>query len=510
MSSAVRLPSELRQFLALAGPQSLLVRGPPGSGKSTLCLALLEAFGGDRLLITSRVTQQELEREFPWMGSAPTSGIQVVDASALDPPYRGGFTGGTEATILADGDPGEREALTEFMMLPAPVQEAWSRLPTTRPAAVVIDSWDALVEQYLGVRARHGSEALDRSEVERMLLRRMGRSPCHLILVLEREEQSQLDYLVNGVVVTRRELSDDRLERWLLIPKLRGIRVASSSYPYTVEGAKFQCIEPVRTPSSLPQGAIDPEPDAVAGQLWPGSRSFAGNFGRLPLGKISVLEADEDLPDEVLQHLVRPAIASTIARGGRVLLVPPASLSAEDIWSGLGEVAAGRPLAPSFRVVDVSRELGPTAAVVRPELVASIVPSNSLMASSSNPTGGDAELTRWLRGESPASAAPGLVVAYVNGLESLAASLRVAITPDVAATFIANVQTTLGGANVHLIALARPGTPLANSVRSLAAIRIEVRGRLGRVFLYGAKPWTPGFVLTEASDGGPYDLLRIV
>ncbi|HEV8050607.1 MAG TPA: hypothetical protein VGP88_08445, partial [Thermoplasmata archaeon] len=415
MSSAVRLPSELRQFLALDGPQTLLVRGPPGSGKSTLCLALLEAFGGDRLLVTSRVTQHELEREFPWMGSAPTSGIQIVDASALEPPYRGGFAGGTEATILADGEPGEREALTEFLMLPAPVQEAWSRLPTNRPAAVVIDSWDALVEQFLGMRSHNGAVTLDRPEVERMLLRRMGRSPCHLILVLEREEQSQLDYLVNGVVVTRRELTNDRLERWLLIPKLRGIRVASSSNPYTVEGAKFQCIEPVRTPAELPRGAIDAEPDPVSRQLWPGSRSFAGNFGRLPLGKISLLEADEDLPDEVLQHLVRPAIASTIARGGRVLLVPPASLSAEDIWSGIGEVVAGRPLATSFRVVDVSRELGPSSATSRPELVASIVSPNSLIASTSNPLGGDADLTQWLKGDGTPTAPPGLVVAYVTG-----------------------------------------------------------------------------------------------
>jgi KaiC/GvpD/RAD55 family RecA-like ATPase len=510
MSSAVRLPSELRQFLSLPGPQSLLVRGPPGSGKSTLCLALLEAFGGERLLVTSRVTQHELHREFPWMASTPNTGIQIVDASALEPPYRGGFGAATEATILTEGESSEREALSEFLMLPAPVQEAWSRLPTNQPSAVVIDSWDALVEQYLGMRNRHGADSLDRAEVERMLLRRMGRSPCHLILVLEREEQSQLDYLVNGVVVTRRELTDDRLERWLLIPKLRGIRVASSSYPYTVEGAKFQCIEPVRTPSELPRGTIDPDPDPVPRQLWPGSRSFAANFGRLPLGKISLLEADEDLPDEVLQHLVRPAIGHTIARGGRVLLVPPASLSADDIWAGISEIAPVGPLSQSFRVVDVSRELAPTSAATRPELAGSIVSPTSLVVSASNPLAGDAELTQWLKGDGSAEGAPGLVVVYVSGLESLSAALRVAITPDVAATFIANVQSTLGGANVHMVALARPDTPLAKAVRSLATIRIQVRGRLGRVFLYGAKPWTPGFVLTEASDGGPYDLLRIV
>ena len=182
------------------------------------------------------------------------------------------------------------------------------------------------------------------------------------------------------------------------------------------------------------------------------------NFGRLPLGKISVLEADEDLPDEVLQHLVRPAIGHTLAQGGRVLLVPPASLSADDIWAGISDIATPTILGQSFRVVDVSREARPAAAGGRPELVPTIVSPNSLVSSASNPIAGDAELTRWLKGTS-ASAKPGLVVVYVSGLESLSAALRVAITPDVAATFIANVQTTLGGANVHMVALARPGDP---------------------------------------------------
>jgi KaiC/GvpD/RAD55 family RecA-like ATPase len=509
MSSAVRLPAELREFLALGGPQTLLVRGPPGSGKSTLCLALLEAFAGDRVLVTSRVSQGELRREFPWIGEAGASTIQVVDASSTDPPFKGGFAAATGTQILEEGEPSERRAFEEFLMLPSPVQDAWSRLPPDRPSVVVIDSWDALVEQYLGMRSHHGSDALDRAEVERMLLRRMGRSRSHLILVLEREEQSQLDYLVNGVVVTRRELTEDRLERWLLLPKLRGIRVANSSYPYTVEGAKFQCIEPVRANVDLRGGEIDPEPHPIPRQLWPGSRSFAENFGRLPLGKMSLLEADEDLPDAVLQHLLRPVIGHVMRNGGHVLLVPAASLSSEEIWAGIDGVVPPDQLAKTIRVVDVSRDLGPRVAETRPELAGSVVAASTLIPSASNPDARDVELTRWLKGEG-AGAFPNLVVLYVAGLESLAASLRVAITPDIAASFLGSLQATLGGTNLHLIAIARPETPLAKPIRSLAAIRIRLHTRLGRVFLYGSKPWTPGFVLTEASDGGPYDLLRIV
>ncbi|MCI4337469.1 MAG: hypothetical protein L3K17_09860 [Thermoplasmata archaeon] len=509
MSSAVRLPSELREFLALRGPQSLLVRGPPGSGKSTLCLALLEASPGERVLVTSRVSDSELHREFPWMGENGTHGIQVVDSSDTEAPFRGGMATATQSLLLDSGSSKETEAFAEFLLLPGPIQEAWSRLPADKPATVVIDSWDALVEHYLGLRSHKPAEPIDRAEIERMLLRRMGRSPCHLILVLEREEQTQLDYLVNGVVVTRREMNHDRLERWLLLPKLRGIRVAHSSYPYTVEGAKFQCIEPVGISSELSRRPFDPEPEPMARMLWPGSRTFAESFGRLPLGALSLLEADDDLPDQMLQYLVRPAIGSTLSRGGHVLLVPSGALSAEDIWRSVeGSVTTAR-LHESFRIVDVSREVGPSAIDGCADLVPSIISPSAVIPTLSNPEAQEGELTGWLKGSTPGGS-PGLVVVYISGLESLAAALRVNITPEVAASFIAGIQATLGGSNLHMLTIGRTDSPLFKATRTLATKRIRVQQRQDRVFLYGSRPWTPGFVLTDASGSGPYDLLRIV
>jgi KaiC/GvpD/RAD55 family RecA-like ATPase len=509
MSSAVRLPSELREFLALPGPQTLLIRGPPGAGKSTLSLAILEAAAGTRILVSSRVSQTELQREFPWMGGATSQPVEIVDASSVESPFPGGMSEGIAATVLSDGPLEEHEPLQEFLLLPSPVQDAWSRLPNDGRACVVIDSWDALVEQYLGRRHRHGSEALDRAEVERMLLRRMGRSSAHLVLVLERDSESQLDYLVNGVIVARREIARDRLERWLWIPKLRGIRVANSGYPYTVEGGRFQCIEPLRAFDDLQTRSFDPDPTPSVPGLWPGSLSLADGFGRWPLGKMSALEPDEEIPESVLLHLVGPAMRHTLSRGGRVLVVPSPSLSFDELWGSVEGAVDPAVLAANFRVVDVSRELATRLGAAHPALRDTILAPDNVIGPVAASDQSTPPISAWLK-EDGGSHAPGLVILYISGLESLAASLRVAISPEVAAAFPASVQSTLGGGNLHLVAVGHSEAPLFRPMRSLAALRIEVRTRLGRVFLYGTKPWTPGFVLTESTSAGPFDLLRIV
>ncbi|MCI4363671.1 MAG: hypothetical protein L3K13_05130 [Thermoplasmata archaeon] len=509
MSTAVRLPIELRQFLALPGPQSLLIRGPPGSGKTTLSLALLEAAAGERLLITNRVSTKELSREFPWLGDNGSSSIQLVDASDTELSVHGISHAVSEAAMISDSDSRERQRLSEFLTLPPPVQEAWSRLPVDAPSTVVIDSWDALVESYLGRRGSRLDYPLDRAELERILLRWMGRSPSHLILVLETDQQSQLDYLVNGVVVTRRELVNERLERWLLLPKLRGIRVASAAYPYTVEGAKFQCIEPLRPYTQIRRGHVDPEPDIMPGFLWPGSRSFAEAFGRLPVGRMTLMEVEDEVPDHVVQHLLTPIMAHTIQNGGRTLVIPSPSLSAEEIWAPVEGLRPTGHLSDVFRVLDVSGQLERALRGGKKDLQATLIPIKALPTPSPDRDPDDNEISRWLKG-GVVGGPPGLVTMYGSGLEALATAMKIPLTSEIAAALPASIQTMLGGASLHLVAIGRVDNPLFRPLKSLASIHLRVLNRQGRVLVYGLKPWTTSFVLAESANAGPYDLLRIV
>lgn len=413
------------------------------------------------------------------------------------------------ASLIVEPESDERLRIEEFLTLPAPVQEAWSRVPNEGPSTIVIDSWDALIEHYMGRRMRRLAEPLDRGEIERMLLRLMGRSPSHLVLILETEQQSQLDYLVNGVIATRRELVNDRLERWLHLPKLRGIRIANASYPYTVEGAKFQCIEPLRAYADLHRGQIDPEPDPLPGYLWPGSKSFAESFGRLPVGRITLLEVEDDVPDYVVQHLLTPAEIHAAQSGGRVLVVPSPALSSDEIWDPLENVRSVSHLAEVFRVLDVSGQLERSMRTGKKSRLPTLVSLKSLPPPDPNRDPDDNELSRWLKG-GVVGGHPGLLTMYTSGLESLASAMKIPITAEVAASMPGAMQTMMGGSALHVIVIGRADTPMFRSVKTLASIHLRLLNRQGRALLYGLKPWTPGFVLAEPGNGGPYELLRIV
>lgn len=138
-----------------------------------------------------------------------------------------------------------------------------------------------------------------------------------------------------------------------------------------------------------------------------------------------------------------------------------------------------------------------------------IVPTQSLVPVDPSKASDDNEISRFFRGNVK-DGFPSLAVAYLTGLKSLATTMKFPITPEILDTFPASIQTSLGTARMHLVVVGGPDDTFFESIRSLAAVHVKMRMRLGRAFLYGTKPWTPGFVLTDAVNGGPYGLLRVV
>ena len=498
MSAVVSLPPEVTHFLTQPPPRTLLVRGLAGSGKTTLVLTLLDAFPGKRVYVTSRVGSPKLSRDFPWLGTDEGRKISVVDAS-------GRADSATETTRDlpsvkdATGAHGGKADGDERCMFP-PLQEAWDLVPPGQPAMVAIDSWDALVERFLSASTLSSGGPLDRAEMEHRVLDRFSRGPFHTVFVLERGDPTRLDYLVDGVVSLGCEAVEDRTERWLSLQKLRGVRLDSSSYPFTLENARFQCITPMLADFDPRLRPADPDPKPVPGFLWPGSAEFAADFGRLSLGHLTLFETEADVPEDAVGLVLAPIISQVIQSGGRVfhVLGPRTSLSA--IREQYRSLVSPEELQRQVRI------LTPVAADadVVPELKGVILPLPRRSDATIHPR--TPEAFRFLL-EGARTGAPSLTIAWAAGLSSLGALTGAPYRPETLPAIMLDYATL---ANVHAIFVGVTGDPLVESVRSAAVTRILFRSRAGRVFLYGKHPVTPPFVLVDGNDTTAYRLLRVV
>ncbi len=499
MSAILELPTELQQFLSQPLPQTLLLRGPPGSGKTTLSLSMLHSFPGQRFLVSSRVSEPELRREFPWaQWDAQVRLIDVTDrAGTLKDASR------VVAHLKEIIENSEKEPKLRGLWLPTPLQDAWSRTDPNRPSMVVIDSWDALAERYIGISA-HELGFPDRSEIERILLDQMVQAPVFLVLVVERSESSQLDYLVNGVLETGSDIRNGRPERWLYLKKLRGTRIDTPLYPFTLEGARFQCISPIGP--TLAGRVVQPEnePNSVPGYIWPGCSDFASAFGRLPTGRLTLIERDLSVPIEALILLLRPMAGHVARSGGRVLQILPPTIGPEAVMKTYREL-----LTPEQIRQQVRFQLSVHESNLPEEIESLILPSPMVTSSGGEP--GNPEAVRFMREKSPAGA-PNLSIVWVSALRAFGVERGMEYS---ASTLPGLAMSYLSGAPAHTVFVGPEDDPLMSSLRTMAATRVRLRSNAGRVFVWGEQPATPTFVLaevskTEEASGKPYRLLRIV
>lgn len=494
MSSLLDLPRELYDFLRRPSPQSLLIRGPAGSGKTTLALALLENFPGQRILISSRVAQDELRREFPWLNNGAC--VSVIDGGRLRQtlPEAGEMLRRARDVVLdAAQDPTARG-----LWLPSPVREAMEAAGADGPTLVVIDSWDALVERYLGSRLGSTAGLPDRPELERTLLDLMSRGPVFLAVVLEESGPSALDYLVNGVLETGWEGSDGRPERWVLLRKLRGVRIDSAQYPFSLDGGRFHCITSISAqgPSFVARAETDPSP--VPGTIWPGSHDYAVAFGRLPIHRLTLIEREATVPEVAPRLLVSTAVAHTLRQGGRVGEMLPPSLLPEEFYRSYAGTVPREELVRQVRLLTVA----PTAELAT-DIKPTILPALDPHAVGTEPR--SPELAKFLA-ETPANR-PALLLGWISGVRAISSIGPSGYTPEnlpgIALQYVMRNP-------IHGIFIGPETDPLTVALRTMASVRIRMVQRHGRVFVFGEQPVTPSYALTEGDERASCRLFRIV
>lgn len=290
------LPPEVTSFLREPG-RSLVVKGAAGAGKTLFGLAVAKWFQlelGDVVWVNSRDTEPavvaELDEFVP-----PEQRIDL--ASALAQPE--------------ERDPSPMELLDDL-------REALAEGGRT---LVVLDSVSALTDD---------APARERVRFERGVVRLTRERGANIMLVVESEATSPIEYLADGIVaLTEEETPLGRL-RVLRSQKLRGAPAALARHPFTLTDGEYWTSElAAPEPPELPARA-PARPDEKS-RISTGTHSWDLLLGGgLPRGSVCLLETSSAVGPQHYAFVV-PLALNTRALGRDLVTLLPAGESRREL-----------------------------------------------------------------------------------------------------------------------------------------------------------------------------------
>lgn len=209
-NSIGHLPNELLEFVN-NDSYSLLVKGKPGTGKTTFALTLMDNLdhNSNYFYISTRLSIKQLSYFYPWISKFT---IQT------DSKYEYKFE---------DARLDEPESLFERIT---------NQLMDVKSPIIIIDTWDAIAS-FMDVESRLNNE--------RVLQIWRERAGAKLIFLCESCENTLLDSIVDGVITLKYEFKNSNYYRKLFINKLRGISMDCSKYNFSLFKGFFSVIDSI-------------------------------------------------------------------------------------------------------------------------------------------------------------------------------------------------------------------------------------------------------------------------
>ncbi|ABK14248.1 MULTISPECIES: gas vesicle protein GvpD P-loop domain-containing protein [Methanothrix] len=310
----MRIPTEIHRFFEIGEGQTLLIKGLPGTGKTTLAFEILNVMCEKRngMYISTRVDPDRLYRTFPWIKEiVPPRNVVNATQSKLLQTLRN----------IAGGIPTYDTVLDFFRVLFEDVEDMESPI-------IVFDSWDALMN-YISPIIKE-QQSFEQNICE--FARDMG---IHIIFVSESADLMPLDYIVDGVVymehyriagtpssAVRDSGMRTRYAREIRLEKLRGVEILQRTFTATLHGGRFQCFTPCVEDGDARIGGdhvriSDPKEDCAS----TGIPQLDEITGGLKYGSCNVLEINHGVGKRYYHILT--ALASNALKNGRAVCIIP-------------------------------------------------------------------------------------------------------------------------------------------------------------------------------------------
>jgi KaiC/GvpD/RAD55 family RecA-like ATPase len=301
---SVLIPDEIPDVLKRTGGYSLLIKGSPGMGKSTLALTLMvEKANVNGVYVSTRVKPNKLYEQFPWARKY-VKAENIFDATDL--------VGGAPMDVDTSG-------LGSEDTLPI-IREVRSKVDGLKDPTVIIDTWDAL-------HSTLGENAL---QAEKKLVDWPREKNLTLVLVSEFMDTKVMEFLVDGVVTLSDSEIDGRRVREVRLDKLRECEIRNLKYVYTLKNGIFRRFPPLVLDDLEEKKPWMPFSDEKC-PFYSGSPELDEAVGRCLKGGTILLEMGSNVPYDWANVLIRPFMLNFIAKDRGVLMIPPSEFAPEQI-----------------------------------------------------------------------------------------------------------------------------------------------------------------------------------
>jgi hypothetical protein len=494
------LIENLAELLSDPLPRILLVKGAPGSGKSSLIRQLAERLSGPKLYAFYRAAGNP-------SGSSPNEGgpgggvsLLIVDPETQPLPE---IQGASLAALPISGEDGSSGG-------PQLVLEAVQRLAKRGGGLLVVDSWDRATEAQTmetgTAPVSHSTHQIS-SESVGALREQLGQLPVRCILAMVDSGGPGIESVVDGIIDLGEDDWDGPFLRVANIPKFRAQQPIIGRHPFTLEGGRFYSPMPRGGKAALPIGSPDPDPEPTAPDLWPGAKPFAEAFGRIPAHAIIGIETPVGLPPTFHLIFSLPLAAHILRSGGRVVWIPSSANTPAGVVKPLLKMVPPEFLRERLRVISASGldpGLGELKSVILP-VRTEAGQGGDLQSATARPVMPFlTDAYQFLAGAREGT--PSLMVLALDGLNALASVGGFSYSPTLFPVILSKYRVLPG---FRGFGVGASDDPLAVASFPSLDIHLRLRERHGRLILYGVNPATPAYILDWPSDDDKVALVRV-
>jgi len=423
---------------------TILIKGAPGTGKTTYAMTLLERLGQTDpnvkgVYISTRIDPTALYKQFPELEKRVPH-KNVIDA--------------TQSEFSEAGSQVLYEDLHSFL------RSVYSVVAEEDISILIVDSWDAVSFQI-------GKESVEKLETSMLDIAR--KTKTHLILISEYTDEKRLYYLDDCILRLEKGQIDERIVRRVFIDKIRGVKVFRSNYPFTLEDGKFNHF--VTTASDLESGrhnVIKNEGgDLLPGNYSTGIMGLDRMIGGYPRGSFVLLELAEDSISWAYRPVLFHSIANFLMNDCGVIYMPEEGSYFSSVKKLLLDYVSEETLDSNLRIPPITK-------------------NERLVDHYLSYTDADVESLR-KRFNKHFEVYNGLKkpVLHVLGLTRL----NVYSEDEIRET-LSEVVSWMRTTNDVLVGVLKPSTKLKNEICEMADVHLRFIPINGTLNIYGVKPYT--------------------